>query len=133
MITYSVYRVVHLVGIFLLLVVLAGLAAAGGGARRGAAGAAPPPGGPLPRRLGMALHGIALFIVLLGGFGLMARMGIVHGMDWPAWVWAKVAVWLLLGAAVAIPSRKPEWGRALILALPVLAGLAGWLAIFKPI
>jgi hypothetical protein len=123
MITYSVYRVVHLLGIFLLLVILGGLSY---GATRADAG------GAVSRRTGMILHGLALFIVLLGGFGLLARLGIVHGMNWPGWVWAKVFIWALLGAAVVVPRRKPEWAGALLLLLPVLGGVAAWLAIFKP-
>jgi hypothetical protein len=122
MISYSVYRVVHLVGIFLLLVILGGLSYGAGRAR--GAGAGP--------RLAMALHGIALFVVLLGGFGLLARLGIMHGMSWPGWVWAKLGIWVLLGAAVVIPKRKPEWGAALLVLLPALGGVAAWLAIFKP-
>jgi hypothetical protein len=122
MISYSVYRVVHLFGIFLLLVILGGLAF---GARRADAGA-------LTRRAGMILHGLGLFVVLLGGFGLLARIGIVHGTDWPGWVWAKLGVWVVLGAAVAIPLRRPSWAGPLLVLLPVLGGLAAWLAIFKP-
>ncbi len=123
MISYSVYRVVHLVGIFLLFVVLGGMS--WGVARSGRDGAP-------SARLGMVLHGVALFIILLGGFGLLARIGIIHGTDWPGWVWAKLAIWFALGALVIIPRRKPEWGTPLLILLPALGGLAAWLAIFKP-
>lgn len=123
MISYSVYRVVHLVGIFILFVILGGMSY--GAARADTRGA-------ISRGLAMALHGIGIFIVLLGGFGLLARLGIMHGMAWPGWVWAKLGIWILLGAAVVIPKRKPEWGGALLVLLPILGGLAAWLAIFKP-
>jgi hypothetical protein len=122
-ISYSVYRLVHLVGIFLLFVILGGLAWGAGRARGD---------GAISRRASMVLHGVGLFIVLLGGFGLLARIGVMHGMDWPGWVWAKLGIWLLLGAAVMIPVRKPAWGGPLLLLLPVLGGMAAWLAIFKP-
>lgn len=125
MISYSVYRLVHLFGIIMLFVVLGGLSY---GATRSEAGR----GGVSPR-VAMALHGAALFIVLLGGFGLLARLGVVHGMDWPGWVWAKLGIWLLAGAAVVVPRRRPEWAPALFVALPLLGGIAAWLAIFKPI
>jgi hypothetical protein len=123
MISYAVYRVVHLVGIFLLLVALGGLSL--GSARAEA-------GGPGGRRLAMALHGVALFIVLLGGFGLLARLGIMHGMGWPGWVWMKLGIWILMGAAVVIPRRRPAWGPALLMLIPALGGVAAWIAIFKP-
>lgn len=125
MISYPVYRLVHLVGIFLLFVVLGGLSY---GAARAEAG-----GGGVSPRLAMVLHGVALFIVLLGGFGLLARLGIVQGTSWPGWVWAKLAIWLLAGAAVMVPRWRPQWAGGLFVALPVLGGLAAWLAIFKPI
>jgi hypothetical protein len=128
MISYSAYRVIHLVGIFLLLVVLGGAARAGraaaGDTTREAVRA---------RRLAAGLHGLALFIVLLGGFGLLARLGIVHGTEWPGWVWAKVVIWLVAGGLIVVPRRKPGWGAALLFVLPLLGGLAAWLAIFKPV
>lgn len=80
----------------------------------------------------MILHGLGLFIVLLGGFGLLARIGVMHGMSWPGWVWAKLGIWLVLGAIVVIPRRKPEWAAPLLVILPTLGGVAAWLAIFKP-
>jgi hypothetical protein len=123
MISYAVYRVVHLVGIFLLLVALGGLSL--GSARAVAEG-------PGARRLAMTLHGVALFIVLLGGFGLLARLGIAHGMGWPGWVWMKLGIWILMGAAVVIPRRHPSWGPALLVLIPALGGVAAWIAIFKP-
>jgi hypothetical protein len=122
-ISYPVYRVVHLLGIFILFVILGGLAY---GASRADTG------GAVSRRTGMVLHGVGLFIVLLGGFGLLARLGVMHGMSWPGWVWAKLGIWALLGAAVVVPRRKPEWAGGLLLLLPALGGLAAWLAIFKP-
>lgn len=124
MISYPVYRLVHLVGIVLLFAVLGGLSLAASRGVTGRSGISP--------RLAMALHGLALFIVLLGGFGLLARLGVTHGMDWPAWVWAKLGIWALAAAAVMVPRRRPEWATGLFLALPVLGGLAAWLAIFKP-
>jgi hypothetical protein len=123
MISYAVYRVVHLVGIFLLLVALGGLSL--GSARAEA-------GGPGGRRLAMALHGIALFIVLLGGFGLLARLDIMHGMGWPGWVWMKLGIWILMGAAVLLPRLRPSSGPALLVLIPALGGVAAWIAIFKP-
>ncbi|HSH44718.1 MAG TPA: hypothetical protein VK966_02625 [Longimicrobiales bacterium] len=140
MISYSVYRLVHLVGIILLFVVLGGLswaaaraesaALAGNATRAGTAGTGP--AGTGRPRIAMILHGVALFIVLLGGFGLLARLGIVQGHAFPGWVWAKLGIWLLAGLSVVIPRRKPEWALGVFVLLPVLGGLAAWLAIFKP-
>lgn len=82
--------------------------------------------------LGM-LHGISLFFILLGGFGLMARLNISHA-GWPAWIWAKFALWLLLGAALVWIKRVNIPHKTLItgIALVVTGALGGYLALWKP-
>lgn len=123
MISYATYKVVHLLGVIALFLALGGLTfhAASGGTRSGSA-----------RRLVAITHGVALFLVLLGGFGLLARLGISQGSSWPGWIWVKLGIWVLLGAALALPYRKPELARPLWALLPVLGGLAAYMAIFKP-
>lgn len=124
MVPYAAYKVLHLFGIFLLFVALGGLTlhAVNGGTKETNRS----------RKLVAITHGLALFLVLLGGFGLLARIGVIHGTSWPGWVWGKLTVWFLLGAALILPYRKPEWTRALWFALPVLGGVAAYLAIYKP-
>lgn len=123
MISYSVYKVVHLLGMFMLFSVLGGIAlhAMNGGTKHDNVG----------RRLVAALHGTALFIILLGGFGMLARLGIVQG-GLPGWVWAKLAIWLLIPFVGMIPYRRPESAKWVLLMLPVFGGLAAWIAIYKP-
>ena len=123
MMSYQAYKVIHLVGIFLTLGALAGLALA---AANGATKQTNP-----ARRLIAVFHGVGLFVVLLGGFGLLARLGMTHG-TFPGWVWAKLGLWVLIGALVAVPYRRPELARAVFVSIPLLGGLAAWLAIFKP-
>jgi hypothetical protein len=69
---------------------------------------------------------------LLGGFGMLARLGIMHGLNFPGWLWVKLVIWGMLGAAVIIPRRRPTLSRALLFALPILGGLAAYMAIYKP-
>ena len=125
MFSHQFYNLVHIVGLVLLVSGLGGMAlrAAGG------AGSGPP----ALRRLAMALHGFGAFLILLGGFGMLARMGIVHGSGWPAWLWVKVAVLGVLAAAALLPYRWPSASVPLLLLLPVLGGLAAYMAIYKPI
>lgn len=124
MISYQAYKVIHLLGIFLTLTGLAGLALA---AANGATKQTNP-----ARRLISAWHGAGLLIALVGGFGLLARLGVMHGAAFPGWVWAKLAIWIVVGALVAVPYRRPDLARLVFIALPVLGGLAAWLAIYKP-
>lgn len=77
-------------------------------------------------------HGVGLLIALVGGFGLLARLGISHGADWPLWVWLKLGIWLVLGAMTALIGRNPRHARLFWALIPVLAVCAAYLAINKP-
>ncbi len=117
--SYLVYKVIHYVGLF-ALVTTAGAALARG-ARPDAFE------DPWRKRLGI-LHGLSLFLVLLGGFGMLARLGLGMG----GWVWAKVAIWLVLGGLLAVGRRSAAWSSRLLVLVPFLAALAGIIAFTKP-
>lgn len=51
----------------------------------------------------------------------------------PPWAWAKLVIWLLFGAALTLPYRNTSLARALVVALPLLAALASYLAMYKPL
>ncbi|MEN9785186.1 MAG: hypothetical protein RLZZ299_450 [Pseudomonadota bacterium] len=116
MISYDVYRIVHFAGLFLLFLSFGGLLVhvRNGGTREGNAS----------RRWIAASHGAAMFLVLLGGFGMLARLG-VHSL--PGWIHGKLTVWALMAAALAIPYRFPRAASALWFVLPTLALAAAWL------
>jgi hypothetical protein len=82
------------------------------------------------RRLAGISHGIALAIIFVAGFGLLARLGMFGSI--PAWAWLKMGLWLILAAVVIPLRRKPEWATALWLAIPIVGGLAVWFAVAKP-
>lgn len=123
MISYPVYKIVHYLGIFALLTVLAG--ALGRGARGEAAA------DPWRRRLA-GLHGVALFVVLLGGFGMLARLEVTQGLTLPGWVWAKLGIWAVLAGLFTVAKRSPSWSARLLFVVPALAALAGVVALTKP-
>ena len=120
---YEIYKVLHLLGIFLLF------SALGGSAMLGIRGGADDQVRPY-RKLLAATHGVALLVIFVAGFGLMARLGIMTG--WPLWIWVKLGVWLVLGGAMAFVRRKPELGRAWIVIVPVVGAVAAYMAITKP-
>lgn len=122
MIPAELYRAIHLVAIMLLFLSFGGLAmvVAAGGTRDSNPN----------RKLLAALHGTAAFLVLLGGFGLLARLGLTSGF--PGWVWAKLTIWVVLTFAVLLPYRKPHLARPLFLLYPVLGLGAALTAIYKP-
>jgi hypothetical protein len=111
----AAYKVIHIFGV---LLVFAGLGAMLGEGSR--------------RRLASASHGIGLLIVLIAGFGALARLGLSGPGSWPLWIWLKLAIWLLLGAAMTVGKRSPAAARALWWVVPVLGAAAAYLALFKP-
>ena len=117
MIPYTAYKVVHYLGIFMVVTALSATFARS--AQEGAAD-------PWRKRLSM-VHGVALFLVLLGGFGMLARLD----AGFPGWIMAKLGVWLVLGGIVAARKSPVASVRALVL-VPILAALAGWIAYAKP-
>lgn len=81
------------------------------------------------RRLAAITHGIGMVLVLIAGFGLLARLGIGQ---WPGWVYMKLLIWLALGLIMAPVLRKPLMGRVWWTAVIVLGGLAAYFAVVKP-
>ena len=133
MIPYATYKVVHYLGIFTLLTALAARLgrAAGSAASPTSKGAVAPIADPWKKRLGIA-HGTGLFLILLGGFGMLARLDVTHGLGLPGWIWAKLGIWTTLGAAILVASRVPALAGRLLVVVPALAVLAGIIALYKP-
>jgi len=124
MLPYAFYKVVHIVGIVLVMSALGGIAvhALSGGTKQSNAA----------RRLVVALHGTGVLLILVGGFGMLARLGFRHGAMFPGWLLVKLGVWGLLGAAVALPYRRPTLARSMLVVVPLLAALAAYMAVYKP-
>jgi hypothetical protein len=122
--SYAVYKLIHLLGVFSLLVALAGMAA------HAAAGRPKEENG--NHGLLLALHGAGALLALVGGFGLLARLNVPHGEMFAGWVLGKLFLWLILGGLVALPYRNRRAARLLIFALPLLGLLGAYLASHKP-
>ena len=120
---YAVYKLMHFLGIFMMITALAATSmhVMRGGARAD---------NPYRRILGIT-HGVAALLILTGGFGMLARLGVMHG-GLPGWIHVKLAIWVALAAAVMVPYRGRRYARALVIAVPVLALAAGATALYKP-
>lgn len=119
------YEIIHVIGIALTMAALGGIAihAAEGGTKRG----------PRSRRAIFAAHGIGMFLILLGGFGMLARIGFTGGIGaFPGWLWGKLVVWFVIGGLSGLPYRAPRLAIPAMMLIPVLAGVAAYFALYKP-
>ncbi len=122
MISYSVYKVIHLLGVLMVFLALGGVTmhAINGGGRDHSW-----------RKAVAVTHGFGLLLALVGGFGLLARLGVMHG-SLPGWVLAKLGIWLVFAVLVGIVIRRKTWAKTLWVVTLLLGGVAAYLAGSKP-
>lgn len=120
---YYAYRLIHLFGVFALLVTLGAAAMHGlkGGNRKD---------NPWRIQVGTA-HGVALFLILLGGFGMLARLELAQG-GLPNWIYIKLVIWLLFGGALTAAYKGKTAALQVLIFTPILGLLAAMTAAFKP-
>ena len=119
---YTVYKIMHLLGILMLFLAFGGVIthAINGGTKATNAWH-------LPAAL---THGLGLVLALVGGFGLLAKLGITW--PWPGWVLVKLGIWLLFAAVVGLAARSAVLGKGLWWLLLLLGVLAAYMAGVKP-
>jgi hypothetical protein len=105
------YKVLHLVGVMALFMGL------GMGLLTDSSG----------RKPGAMWHGIGLAVILVAGFGLLAKLK----LGFPVWIIVKLVIWLLLGALPVLAKRgvvpvMAAWIIALVLGLG-----AAYLGVYK--
>lgn len=122
MLSYEAYKVLHIVGV---LMVITGLTSSGLFAWVATEGQKSHPA----RKLSAATHGFGLLIVLIAGFGMLARLQIPTNQPWIA---GKFVIWILMGALIAVARRMPTKVPLLWLVVFILGGAAAYLAIYKP-
>jgi hypothetical protein len=58
----------------------------------------------------MITHGLGLLLVLVAGFGMLAKLGI-HGV--PTWAALKLIIWVALGAFAALAYKENMAGNSI--------------------
>ena len=120
--TQLFYKSLHIFGLFLATTSLGGIAihAANGGTKATSR----------TRALTAGVFGFGMLLALAGGFGQAARLGMTKTAYFPGWLWAKIAIWLIVAVLSILPYRIPSLAKPIYLLVPVLSGLAAYLAIF---
>lgn len=121
MVSYEIYKFLHLIGIILMFSGLIGLLTMRTH-NITPAGAS--------KSFAFITHGIGLLLILVSGFGLLARLQLAQNM--PNWAYFKIAIWLYFGMSIALVKRKGHLGW--VIYLPLIIGFiaAAYLALWKP-
>jgi len=108
---YTTYKLIHLIGLAALAIGLGGMMAGGEN-----------------RKTFAIVQGIALMVMLVSGFGLLAKLK----LGFPHFAMVKVVLWVVLGMLPMLLRRLKVpilGGIAISLAL---VGILAWLGVMKP-
>ncbi len=111
------YHIIHLIAVMALF---AGTGAALASADHGAT-----------RKFGAILRGVALLLLIVTGFGLLAKLDIMKSM--PVWVWLKLAIWMIAAVLPVFVKRKLLPATTAVFIALALGGVAAWLGYLKPV
>ncbi len=78
------------------------------------------------------LTGVTSFFIFVAGMGLLARLGVKHNEGWPAWAYAKLAIWVLASAAAPVLSKRVQRSYPIFYGLVGLGIFAAYIAVNKP-
>ena len=110
--TREFYLIIHLTGISLLAIGVGGMLAGGE-----------------KRKTFAMLQGVGLLVMLVSGFGLLAKLG----LGFPHFAIVKTALWILIGALpVLFRKLKTPLPAAILISL-ILVGTMAYLGVMKPL
>lgn len=75
-------------------------------------------------------HGIGLFLILLSGFGMQAKL---YSGAFPTWMLVKLIIWFAFGACIVLVKRKVASAPIAWTIIVVLGALAAYLGSMKMI
>ncbi len=81
------------------------------------------------RKFAMITHGVGLVIMLVSGFGMLAKTGLMSSL--PTWAYIKMVIWLLVGGAIALAKRSKNAAISYSL-IVALVTIAAYTAVYKP-
>ncbi len=116
--TVEIYRLLHLAGVLMVFLAFGGLI---GRSLLGVDGVK-------LKKLAGITSGVGLILVLLGGFGLLAKLS----YGFPGWAMVKLAVWIALGGLIAVANRKPNLAKCLWWGILILGLIAASMVVWKP-
>lgn len=121
MVSYEVYKIIHVLGIMILFLSIGALFYTAFNKIQL---------DKKQKRPWLIMHGVSLFLILLGGFGLLARIGISGGF--PTWVWLKIIIWGIFGGLIMLIIKLPQISKVLYLLTVILGFFAIYIANYKP-
>lgn len=113
MITYETYKLLHL---FFILMFFSSLGFVACSSEI------------ISKKAGKIVVGVGSFLILVGGMGLIARMGFKHGEAFPLWLNLKIGAWLLINVLFIFLFRLKTFKQKALMSLFIL--LTGWGAVW---
>ncbi|MDP6441536.1 MAG: hypothetical protein QF482_02940 [Candidatus Poseidoniia archaeon] len=116
LLSYTVYKLMHIFGAFLIVAVYAALGLWVMNERSLEENKY--------EKLGLAAHGIGLLLVVLAGFGMLASLYPEDSLMSFGWVHVKLTLWLMLGGGITLLRKKPEHASTILLVALLVTTLA---------
>ncbi len=116
---YETYRIIHFIGLFTLMFAFGSLFTGEKTTKAQAIG-----------------HGIGLILILLGGFGMQAKLKdaytAVYGSSFPTWLILKFVIWVIFGGCMVLAKRRVIKGAAAWVLIIAIGSASAYLALKKP-